>query len=231
VPFAQLLEQRIHRPVWLENDVNAISWGEFRFGAAKGVRDAVCVFVGTGVGGGAVLGGELYRGAHNTSMEIGHLRCEEDGRRCGCGARGCLEAYAGGRHLAEIGQEAPTRELLDAAGGDPTLIHAGHLDQAAQAGDDYSHGILARGGRYLGHALASTVTLLNPATLVLGGTIWTQCETLRNSALASFEALVNPSARGGLEIADAELGDDAGVLGAADLGWRCSVARKDSERC
>ncbi len=218
VPFATLVGTALGRPVWVENDLSAIAWGEYRFGAARGFRHVACVFVGTGVGGGAVLNSRPYRGAGNVSLEVGHVKVvRHNGRRCGCGQEGCLEAYAGGRALAEQAQELSSETLLALVDGDGDALHAGHLDEAARQGCAASADILDRAGGYLGGVLADLTTLFNPSCLLIGGTVWRGCERLRDGALVAFEAEVTPAARPWMHLREAKLGDDAGVLGAADL--------------
>jgi glucokinase len=190
VPFRSLVEHSLKRRVVLENDLSAITWGEFRFGAGRGARSVACVFVGTGVGGGAVLDGRLYRGSSNTALEIGHVKIAPPDRRCGCGARGCLETYVGGTHLGR----RPTRAAVRVAG---TL---------------------------LGRALADLCTLFNPERLILGGSVWHGEAALRRRTRAVLARAINPPALAGLRLVDDRLGDDAGVLGAADL------ARMDARR-
>jgi glucokinase len=221
VDFGSLLRQGLGRHVWLENDLSAICWGEFRFGAAKEYDSAVSVFVGTGVGGGVVTDGKLYRGVGNAAMEIGHLRIQLDGKRCGCGARGCVEAYAGGHHLAEAARKSSSQQMVELC-ADPQERHAGHLEQAALAGDGQAVAVLDQAVQALGWGLSSALTLFNPDCLVLGGTVWDGVEWLRKGVLRSIDELTNPPARGGVTILSPLLGDQAGVLGAADLALRNS---------
>jgi len=218
VPFGTLVASELGRPVWLENDLSAICWGEYRFGAARGFRHVVCVFVGTGVGGGAVINGRPDRGAGNVSLEIGHVKIEHtDGRRGDCGQRGCLEAYAGGRPLAEQARELASPRLLALVDGDRERLHGGHLDQAARAGCAESCDVIERAGRELGRVLADVTTLLNPDCVLLGGTVWEGCPRLAEVCKQEFEACVTPAARPWMQLIEATLGDDAGVLGAAGL--------------
>lgn len=183
VGFGALVEARLGRPVRLDNDLSAIAWGEFRFGAGRGAQSIACVFLGTGVGGGAVLDGRLYRGANNNALEIGHVKIAPPDRTCGCGQRGCLETYVGGAHLGR------------------------HPDAAT----------LHTAGTLLGRALGDLCTLLNPDRLVMGGSVWRGEADLRARALEVLHETINPPAREALLIVGDELGDDAGVLGAADL--------------
>lgn len=221
VPFGSILENRLKRRVWIENDVNAVTWGEHKFGAAKGKKDVVGVFVGTGVGGGAVLDGLLYRGAGNASLEIGHVNVvTSNGRKCGCGALGCLETYVGGRHLVEWARESiPDKSFSHIK--DISLLHAGHIDELARNDDKKAKELINQAGNFLGQVLASAITLLNPSCLVLGGTVWTGCPMLRQATLNVIAKYANAPALKVLDIVEAKLGDDAGVLGAADLALQC----------
>jgi len=186
VPFADLVAHWLKRPVRLENDLTAIAWGEYRFGAGRGARNIACVFVGTGLGGGAVLDGNPYRGSTNTSMEIGHVKIAPPDRTCGCGKKGCVESYVGGVFLGRH----PSAEAIDTA------------------------------GMLLGRVLANMCTLLNPDRLIMGGSVWKGEAGLRARALAELRETINPPALEPLRVVDDELGDDAGVLGAADLVTR-----------
>jgi glucokinase len=219
VPLGTMVASALGRPVWVENDLSAICWGEYRFGGAQGHRHVVCVFVGTGVGGGGVLEGRPYRGAGNVALEIGHVKVAslEQGRACGCGQRGCLEAYAGGRSLALQAQELATPLLLEQVDGAVEALHGGHLDEAARGGCAESAAVIERAGRYLGGVLATATTLLNPSCLLVGGTVWQGSPRLRELAQTELEAQTTPPALPWMRLCEAQLGDDAGVLGAADL--------------
>lgn len=218
VSFGTMVAQRLGRPVWLENDLSAICWGEYRFGAARGFRHVICVFLGTGVGGGGVLDGRPFRGAGNVSLELGHVKVAGvDGRLCGCGQHGCLEAYAGGRSLAAQAQELASETLLSLVGGDVEALHGGHLDEAARRGCAVSAEAIERAGRGLGRVLGDVITLFNPSCLLLGGTVWQNSPRLREVCEAELLVSATPAALPWLHRREAVLGDDAGVLGAADL--------------
>ena len=216
-PFADLVKDALQREVSLENDLSVIAWGEYRFGAAREFENAVVVFIGTGIGGGAVLNGELYRGASNSALEIGHVRVVPEGRTCGCGGTGCVEAYAGGYHLAEMAKENPSEALLKIAGGDRDAIHAGHIDQAAREGDEQSTQLIVQAAAFVAGVLGDVTVLLNPDCLVLGGTVWHGCEHLRELIVHLYASLPPAPARQEVKMVQAELGDGAGIVGAADL--------------
>jgi glucokinase len=226
VDFRALLRARLGPTVELYNDVNAIAYGETTFGAARGARDVLCVFVGTGIGGGLVADGRLYAGAHHLAGEFGHMKVVRPGpeaRRCGCGQRGCIEAYASGRHLAERAQQeigellAGASSLAVELAGAIERVHAGHLDEAARRGDPYATALWSEVTPLLGAALANAVTLLNPACVVLGGTVWEGAPELRRLTLAAYAEAVNAPSGEGARLVDGALGDNAGVLGAAAL--------------
>lgn len=208
--------------VVVENDVNAITWGEHQLGAARGKRNVIAVFVGTGIGGGLIIDGRLVRGAGGAAAEIGHTKIDlsDSARLCACGSRGCVEAYAGGNSLQRRARAELSAGLESAAvklAGSAQLVNPGHLDAAAAEGDDYALNLWAEIAPLLGACLANAVTLLNPDILVLGGGVLSRTPVLREHVLSAFEVAVNPPATRNLIIADAALGDDAGLVGSALL--------------
>ncbi len=226
VLFGSLLEQRLGLRVRVVNDLSAAAWGEKRFGAAQGLSDVVLVFVGSGVGAGIILGGRLHEGAHGVAGELGHVkvspsRPETGVRQCGCGMGGCLEAYTSGVNIsARVREELArgfTSRVAELVGGDPSRITASVVDAAYGEGDGYARGLWDEVAELLGSAIANLVTLLNPARVILGGGVVLACPHLAALALEQFERQVSASARKGLSIERAFLGDDAGVIGAALL--------------
>ena len=218
------LEQRIGLPVVIENDANAAAWGEFQFGAGHDVDDLLLVTVGTGVGGGVVLDGALYRGAFGVGAEIGHMRVVPDGIRCGCGNRGCLEVYGSGTALEREVRAAAAAgsllaaDLLERAGGDPELITGPLVTDAARAGDAFAVEQLASVGRWLGEGIASLAAILDPAVVVIGGGVSAAEDLLLGPIRHAFAAqLTGRGHRPMLEIRQARLGNRAGLIGAADL--------------
>ncbi|HEU4812506.1 MAG TPA: ROK family glucokinase [Nocardioides sp.] len=221
------LEARVNLPVVIENDANAAAWGEFQFGAGHDVDDLLLVTVGTGVGGGVVLDGELYRGAFGAGAEIGHMRVVPDGIQCGCGNRGCFEQYASGSAMvrearAAAGGGSPSaRGMLDRAGGHVSGITGPLITEAARDGDPFALGQLATLGRWLGEGIASLAAVLDPAVVVIGGGVSEADELLLDPVRAAFTSqLVGPGLRPTLEIRKARLGNRAGLIGAADLARR-----------
>lgn len=221
------LEARIELPVVVENDANAAAWGEFTFGAGADVDDQLLVTVGTGVGGGLVLDGALYRGAFGVGAEIGHMRMVPDGILCGCGNHGCFEQYASGSALvrearaAARGGSLMARDVLELADGDPEQITGPVLTQAARMGDPFAVEQLAGIGRWLGEGIASLTAVLDPAVVVIGGGVSEAGDLLLDPARAAFAAqLTGRGHRPVLEIRRATLGNRAGLIGAADLARR-----------
>ncbi|GAB3265971.1 ROK family glucokinase [Nocardioides dilutus] len=221
------LEDRIHLPVVVENDANAAAWGEFTYGAGHDVDDLLLVTVGTGVGGGVVLDGELYRGAFGVGAEIGHMRVVPDGILCGCGNRGCLEQYGSGSALVREARAAArggsllAADLLARAGGDPDRITGPLVTEAARAGDPFAVEQLSVLGRWLGEGIASLTAVLDPAVVVIGGGVSEADELLLDPIRAAFASqLTGRGHRPVLDIRRARLGNRAGLIGAADLARR-----------
>ena len=223
-PLRDILSRLVSIPVIVENDANAAAWGEYRFGAGRGVHDVVLVTVGTGIGAGIVIDGGLVRGAFGTAAEPGHLRMVPDGHPCGCGNRGCWEQYASGKALLrrarEMARDEPeeARGFLAAAGGQVDALTGPMITQAAAAGDPGARAVLAETGRWLGEGIAALAAVLDPAVVVVGGGVSDAGELLLGPARAAFLPLLTGAAyRPHLEIRRAQLGNDAGIVGAADL--------------
>jgi glucokinase len=223
VPFGDLLREQLrgrHR-VAIENDANAIAWGEFHLGAGRGSKDVLAVYVGTGIGGGAVVNRTLVTGS-GAAVEIGHVKVvwDESARRCACGLKGCIEAYAGGELLSRRARAELAGGARSAAvdlAGSIEAVNPGHLDAAAAEGDEYALGLWAEVGPMLGVVLANAVTLFNPQRLILGGGVLSRTPVLREYAIAALELAVNPPAEESLTVVNALLGDDAGLVGSALL--------------
>jgi glucokinase len=218
------LERTLGLPVVVENDANAAAWGEFQYGAGHDVDDLLQVTVGTGVGGGVVLDGSLYRGAFGVGAEIGHMRVVPDGVRCGCGNRGCFEMYASGSALVREARTAArsgsllAADLVDRAGGDVDAITGPLITEAARAGDPFALEQLDNLGRWLGEGIASLAAVLDPAVVVIGGGVSAADDLLLDPARHAFATqLTGRGHRPMLEIRKARLGNRAGLIGAADL--------------
>jgi glucokinase len=209
-------------PVTVDNDANAAAWGEFRHGAGRDVSDMLLVTVGTGIGGGIVAGGRLYRGAHGLAAEIGHIIVEPGGPLCGCGNRGCWEQVASGRAIDRLGREAavshPEALFVKEAGGDPAKVTGPLVTDAAMRGDPVASSVLTEVGRRLGEGIAGLVNSLDPEKVVVGGGAAVAGEMLLEPAREAFrDAVEAPEYRPEVPIVPAELGNDAGAVGAAAL--------------
>ncbi len=200
------LAGRVRGNVLVDNDANAALWAEARFGAARDVRDAVMLTLGTGIGGAILAGGALYRGRNGMAGEFGHMQVVPDGRPCECGGRGCWEQYCSGRAVARAATEAGST----LAGPD--------LTAAAQAGDPAAVAAYAEAGRWLGVGAANVVAGLDPALVVIGGGVSAASDLLLDPARAAMaESLVGAGHRVLPDLLGAELGPLAGVVGVADL--------------
>jgi len=211
-------------PIVVENDANAAAWGEYRFGAGRQEDFLVCVTVGTGIGGGGIANGDLYRGGFGIAGEIGHIQMVENGRLCGCGQRGCWEQYASGNALvrdareraAESRDEAET--LLDLGDGTPEGIAGQHVTEAARLGDPVALAAFESLGSWLGQGLADLAAVLDPETFIVGGGVSEAGDLFLKPMAAAFEQRL--TGRGHRPVATvglAQLGNHAGLVGAADL--------------
>ena len=223
-PLKQRVEERLGREVVVENDANASAWAEARFGAARGYRDVMLVALGTGIGAAILIGGELYRGRWGMAGEPGHIRVVPDGRLCGCGNRGCWEQYCSGNALVAEAREFARRtpkgaiRLLQLGGGVPEGISGPVITRAATEGDPAALRCFQIVGGWLGQGLADLAAILDPACFVIGGGVSEAGDLLLDPARAAFErALTGRGHRPLAEIRVAQLGEDAGIVGAADL--------------
>jgi glucokinase len=223
-PLKAALESKIGLPVVVENDANAAAWGEFRFGGGDIPLDMVCVTVGTGIGGGLILGGNLYRGAHGVAAEFGHLSVEPSGRLCGCGNRGCWEQYASGNALvrearllaAERRSEAQI--LLNLGDGSPEGVSGKNVTEAARLDDPVALAAFDYLARWLGQGIADLAAMLDPACFIIGGGVSEAGDLLLGPTRRAFVAsLSGANSRPIPQIRLARLGNDAGLVGAADL--------------
>jgi glucokinase len=219
VPLRDQLASTFGCPVLVENDANAAAWGEFCHGAGRRTAHMVYLTVSTGIGGGLVLDGRLYRGAGGAAGEIGHIPLLPDGPPCGCGARGCLEALASGSAIARAAREARVQDrargLSDATAAD--AITAEHVHSAALAGDPDCRHIIVEAGHFLGLGLTAIANLFDPEVIVLGGGVMRTGAMLLDPAVAVLRERAMPPARDHVRVALAALGDRAGVLGVAAL--------------
>jgi glucokinase len=226
-PIRDLIEQAIRLRVVVENDANAAAWGEFVHGAGAGYDDMVMVTLGTGLGGGIVSNGQLFRGRFGMAGEIGHYRAVPDGLPCRCGQFGCIEQYASGtahaRRARELATADPARAATVLALGDgtPAGIKDSHVTDAAQAGDPFAVDLFEQTARWVGQVLADLAAILDPAVFVIGGGLSQTGELIRRPAERAFRrALGAGGHRVQAEVVTATVGRDAGLIGAAELA-RC----------
>jgi glucokinase len=218
------LEKLIGLPVVIENDANAAAWGEAKFGAGRNQAHMMMLTIGTGVGGGIVVNNELYRGAFGIAAEFGHLRVVPEGHLCGCGARGCFEQYASGsalrRHAREAISASPdlARNLL--ARGDGTIdgLTGQAITDAAREGDAVALAAFQTTAQYLGAGIASLAVLLDPSCVVIGGGVIDAGEILLAPTREAMKRYMPFAGKHPYpEIVAAELGNEAGLVGVADL--------------
>ncbi|NUW31370.1 ROK family glucokinase [Nonomuraea sp. SMC257] len=220
-PLQKKISGMVGLPVVIENDANAMAWGETRFGAGRGQSHIVCLTVGTGIGGGLVFDGALFRGHWGMAAELGHMQVVPDGRPCGCGQRGCWEQYASGNALVmearRIAEEQPERAgiLLGLAGG---KIEGEEVTEAARQGDEASLAAFASLADWLGQGMADLAAVLDPGCFIVGGGVSRASDLFLDRAREAFaQRLTGRGHRPLPEIRLAELGANAGMVGAADL--------------
>ncbi|MFI7589462.1 ROK family glucokinase [Spongisporangium articulatum] len=223
-PLGPELTARLGVPVRIENDANAATWAEFRFGAGRDVEHMILFTIGTGVGGGLVESSKLVRGGFGMAAEFGHFRIVRGGRLCGCGLHGCLEMYASGRALVRSAKQLviddPVRgaDLLKRAGGDAEALQGRMVTEAALAGDEASIALLAELGDWLGEGVAQMCAVFDPVMVVVGGGVAEAGELLIGPARRTYlENLTGAANRPHAEVVTARMGNDAGIIGAADL--------------
>ncbi len=219
-PVRDAVARELGCPVVLDNDVNVLAVGEQHAGVARAARDFLFVKIGTGIGCGIVVDGELYRGVDGCAGDIGHIRVQDDGPLCACGNTGCLEAYSGGAALArdalaaaKSGRSPVLAETLETQG----RLSAADIGVAVSRGDAYALQLIRDSGHGVGQVLASLVSFFNPSLIVIGGRV----TGLGHALLAEIRSVTYrrslPLATGNLPIVVSELGDEGGVIGAARL--------------
>jgi glucokinase len=223
-PLREELEQRTGFPVVVENDANAAAWAEARFGVGRGVRHVLALTVGTGLGGGAVQDGRVLRGEYGAAAEVGHVVMVPGGRPCPCGLQGCLERYASGtalvRRAREVAVASPVlaHDLLERAGGDAGAIDGPMVTAAARAGEVAALQVLDEIGSWLGRGVAQLAAVLDPGAVVIGGGVSAAGDLLLSPLLDAYaKNLTGRGHRPTARVALAELGAEAGLVGAADL--------------
>jgi len=217
VPLRDWVAERAGLPVVMDNDANAAALGEATFGAARGCEHVLYLTVSTGIGGGLVLGGRVYRGANSMAGEIGHTLVAPDGPECTCGRRGCLEAVAAGPGIARAAREAIESGEASALQDVPAEeLTAKHVAEAAPS-DALAARVMAQAGEYLGLGISAAVNLINPQIVVIGGGVAEAGEILLGPVRESVQRHAVPESVRDLRIATGELRERGGLLGAAAL--------------
>jgi glucokinase len=218
------LTKLIGLDVIIENDANAAAWGEAKFGAGRNQDHMMMLTVGTGIGGGVVVNGALYRGAFGIAAEFGHMRVVPDGHLCGCGARGCFEQYASGnallRHAREAISASPeiARNLLSRGDGSVEGLTGKAITEAARDGDPVALAAFNTTGQWLGAGIATLSVILDPACVVIGGGVIDAGEILLKPTREALERTMPFAGKHPYpQIIAAELGNEAGLVGVADL--------------
>ncbi|OPX85452.1 MAG: Glucokinase [Pelotomaculum sp. PtaB.Bin104] len=224
VPVKLLLEEQLSIKVIIDNDANAAALGEYMFGAGKGTKNMVYITVSTGVGGGLILGGQLYHGSSDGAGEIGHTIVLPDGPLCNCGARGCLEALSSGTAIARearcLVNRGGGKNILNRAGGDPGEINSVVVAAAAAEGDPEAALIIDQASRYLGIGVANVINLLNPDMVVLGGGVMEIGEPVWRGIRQEVQSRAFQPSRERAQIVPAALGQRSGVIGAIALAMQ-----------
>lgn len=218
VKIVEIMEKKFSLPTYIDNDANAAALGEAWCGAGKGKKNIVCITLGTGVGSGLILNGEIYHGAKNGAGELGHITVVEDGPKCNCGNNGCLEALAAAPAILKAGKEAIVN-------GKETLLTEIDLESlttkdifdGAKKGDRVCLDIVNQVANHLGLALANVVNILNPEQIIIGGGVAAAGDILFNPLKDIIRKRALKGLFDGLEIVKAQLGNDAGIVGAAAL--------------
>ena len=218
-PLRDLIANAVGLEAELDNDANAATLGEWWQGAGRGVRSLVGVTLGTGIGGGLILDGELYHGVSDAAAEIGHMTIDSTGRKCNCGNYGCLEAYASGPAIAaraREGLEAGAPSLLpEMVDGDLSRLTAATVSEAIIAGDGYAADVMRETAKFLGTGVANLINLLNPEMITIAGGVTRAGDHLFEPLQAEVRKRAFREAAESCQIVASELGDMAGVIGAA----------------
>ncbi len=221
-PMVKYIQETIDKPVFIENDANAAAYGEYVAGAAKGAKNAVCITLGTGVGGGIIIDGKIYSGSNFAGAEIGHTVIEVDGAQCSCGRKGCFEAYSSATGLIRMTKEAiemfPDCTMAEMA-AEKNKVTARTSFDAMRAGDKAAKDVVDKYIKYLAAGITNTINIFQPDVLCIGGGVCNEGDPLLLpvKALVKEEVYTRNSEKNA-EIVIAKLGNDAGIIGAAFLG-------------
>lgn len=221
VALGDILKKKLSIPVFVDNDVNVMALGELMFGAGKGAKNMLCITLGTGVGGGLILNGSLYRGSTYAAGEFGHVPINIDGPKCKCGSRACVEAYVGNHYIireviAKIrkGEKTIIKNLVK---GKLSEITPETIDEAARKGDRFAKSVWMDAGEKVGIGLAGVVNLLNVEKIVIGGGVAEAGRALFDTIRKTISERAMQLPAKTVKVVKARLGYDAGVIGAATL--------------
>lgn len=225
-PMVKYIQESIDKPVFIENDANAAAYGEFVAGAAKGSRNAVCITLGTGVGGGIIIDGKIYAGSNFAGAEIGHTVIEVDGAQCSCGRKGCFEAYSSATGLIRMSKEAMAEHpdsIMNKMAEEKGKVTARTSFDCMRAGDKYAKAVVDKYIKYLAAGITNTINIFQPDVLCIGGGVCNEGDPLLlpMKELVAKEVYTRNSPKN-TEIVIAKLGNDAGIIGAAFLGRACA---------
>ena len=222
--FVAELKKEFNIPIIAENDANAAMWAEYKFGAARGFNPVMFFIIGTGMGGGLVIDGKLFRGSNGIGAEFGHMIVQQNGVLCGCGTKGCIEQYASGSALMRYAKEGITanpakgKVVLDLAGGSVAGLTGAILTKAALTGDELAIAAFKQQADWLGSACASFSLILNPAAIVIGGGVVDAGELFLAPVREAMDRYMPfAGTHKPPKIIAAKFGNDAGLIGAADL--------------
>jgi len=221
-PMVKYIQETIDKPVFIENDANAAAYGEFIAGAAKGAKNAVCITLGTGVGGGIIIDGKIYSGSNFAGAEIGHTVIEVDGAQCSCGRKGCFEAYSSATGLIRMTKEAIAEHpdcIMAQSEKEKGKVTARTSFDCMRAGDKYAKAVVDKYIKYLAAGITNTINIFQPDILCIGGGVCNEGDPLLlpMKKLVAKEVYTRNSPKN-TEIVIAKLGNDAGIIGAAFLG-------------
>ena len=221
-PMVKYIQETIDKPVFIENDANAAAYGEFVAGAAKGAKNAVCITLGTGVGGGIIIDGKIYSGSNFAGAEIGHTVIEVDGAQCSCGRKGCFEAYSSATGLIRMTKEAIAEHpecIMAQSEKEKGKVTARTSFDCMRAGDKYAKAVVDKYIKYLAAGITNTINIFQPDILCIGGGVCNEGDPLLlpMKELVAKEVYTRNSPKN-TEIVIAKLGNDAGIIGAAFLG-------------
>ena len=235
-PLEANLQRRVPVPISVDNDANAAAWAEWRFGAAQGDSHVVMVNLGTGIGGAMILDGQIMRGRYGIAGEFGHMQVVPGGQRCECGNKGCWEQYASGNALVREARSMMTAgspmatDLLNLVGGDPSSLTGPMITEAARDGDATATELLGEIGQWLGIGIANLAAAFDPGVFVIGGGVSAAGDLLLEPARTTFRRhLTGRGYRPEARIVGAALGNEAGLIGAADLARRDALERSAAE--